>query len=95
MQTTTTTEQTTTYRNPANLHISTHSIRISDGYGEQSRDVVEIIPEGDEIMGQLVRLVSSLRDSAEGSYKSPLAVERLQRLAGAMGLEYSVSTEEA
>lgn len=95
MQTTTTTEQTTTYRHPANLHISTHSIRVSDAYGEQSRDIVEIIPEGDEIMEALVRLVSSLRDSAEGSYKSPLAAERLQRLAGAMGLTYHAIIEEA
>ena len=94
MQTTTTTEQTTTYRYPANFHISTHSIRVSDAYGEQSRDIVEIIPEGDEIMEQLVRLVSSLKDSAEGSYKSALAVERLQRLAGAMGLEYPAATGE-
>jgi len=94
MQTTTATETTTTFRNPANFHISFHSVTASDPYGEAERHIVEIVPEGDAIMGCLVRIVSSLQDSATGSFKSQLAVERLQRLAGAMGLEYIVKSEE-
>lgn len=95
MQTTTATETTTTFRNPANFHISLHSVTASDPYGETERQIVEIVPEGDAIMDGLVRIVSSLQDSATGSFKSQLAVERLQRLAGAMGLSYVVKTEEA
>ena len=95
MQTTTATETTTTFRNPANFHISFHSVTASDPYGETERQIVEIVPEGDAVMECLVRIVSSLQDSATGSFKSQLAVERLQRLAGAMGLEYNVKTEEA
>ena len=94
MQTTTATETTTTFRNPANFHISLHSVIASDPYGEAERQIVEIVPEGDVIMECLVRIVSSLQDSATGKYKSPLAFERLQRLAGAMGLDYVATTSE-
>ena len=94
MQTTTATETTTTFRNPANFHISLHSVMASDPYGETERQIVEIVPEGDEVMNCLVRIVSGLQDSAIGPFKSQLAVERLQRLAGAMGLEYVATTGE-
>lgn len=94
MQTTTATETTTTFRNPANFHISLHSVTASDPYGESERQIVEIVPEGDAMMECLVRIVSSLQDSATGNYKSALAVERLQRLAGAMGLDYVATTSK-
>lgn len=88
-------ETTTQYRNPGNLHISLHSVRASTAYGEPSRQIVEIIPDGDEIMNELVRLVGHLHDNALKSYRTHQDVERVQRLAGAMGLEYPTTTQEA
>jgi len=88
-------ETTTQYRNPGNLHISLHSVRASTAYGEPSRQIVEIIPDDEDIINALVRLVAQLHDSAQKSYRTHQDIERVQRLAGAMGLEYKVSTEEA
>lgn len=88
-------ETTTQYRNPGNLHISLHSVRASTAYGEPSRQIVEIIPDGEDIIDELVRLVGQLHDSAQKSYRTHKDVERVQRLAGAMGLEYTASTGEA
>ena len=88
-------ETTTQYREVGNLHFSLHSIRASTAYGEPSRQVVEIIPDSDKIIDELVRLVGQLDDNARRSYSTHQDLERVQRIAGAMGLTYPATTEEA
>lgn len=88
-------ETTTQYREVANLHFGLHSIRASTAYGELSRQIVEIIPDSDKIIDELVRFVAHLNDNARRSYRTDQDLERVQRIAGAMGLEYPATTEEA
>ena len=88
--------KTTSYRDFDHISISTYSIEIRDAYGQDDRQVIEVVASDDEIMEALLKFISidhrwvqnNTADNGTG------ALERLQRLAGAMGLEYAVKTEE-
>ena len=80
-------------RHPAHLIITGYSVQACDPYGETNRQTLEIIGDGRQIVDALVDWIGMRgRDAKSGS---KFAAEDLQRLAGAMGLEYNVSTEEA
>lgn len=91
------TEQVTTYRDVDRINISTYSIEARDPYGVENRQMLEVIGNGDQIMDAMVRFIENdhrwvTNNTAEAS---AVALARLQRLAGAMGLAYVVKTEEA
>ena len=88
--------KTTAYRDFDHISISTYSIEVRDAYGADDRQVVEIIASDDEIMEALIKFISIdhrwLQKNTEDNGTG--ALERLQRLAGAMGLEYVATTGE-
>ena len=88
--------KTTAYRDFDHISISTYSIEVRDAYGADDRQVIELIASDDEIMEALIKFISidhrwvqrNMENNGTG------ALERLQRLAGAMGLEYVATTNE-
>lgn len=93
MNNTKTTETRTTVRHPGILQITSYSILAADPYGEQHRDIIEVVGDGDQIVTELVSWVAMRHKDAQGG--ADYAVESLARLAGAMGLEYPATTKEA
>ena len=93
MNNTKTTETRTTVRHPGILQITGYSILAADPYGENHRDIIEIIGDGDQIVAEVVAWVAMRHKDAQGG--ADYAIESLQRLAGAMGLEYPATTGEA
>ena len=92
MNTTNTTETRTTVRHPAHLIITGYSVQACDPYGETNRETLEIIGDGGQIVTALVDWIAMReRDARSGS---KFATEDLQRLAGAMGLDYAATTSE-
>ena len=89
----TTTETRTVVREPAHLIITGYSIQAADPYGEESREVLEIVGDGDQILNALVDWLALRHRDAQGG--SQYAKQDLERLAGSMGLSYGVKTEEA
>ena len=90
------TEQVTTYRDVDRINISTYSIEARDPYGVENRQMLEVIGNEDQIMDALVRFIENdhrwVTNNTEES--AAVALARLQRLAGAMGLSYGVKTAE-
>jgi len=92
MNTTNTTETRTTVRHPAHLTITGYSVQAFDSYGETNRETLEIIGDGGQILNALIDWIE--RRDGEAKDGSKFAAEDLQRLAGAMGLDYVATTSE-
>jgi hypothetical protein len=92
MNTTNTTETRTTVRHPAQLIITGYSVQACDPYGKPNRETLEIVGDGGQIVTALVDWIA-LRDR-DAKSGSKFAAEDLQRLAGAMGLDYVATTSE-
>lgn len=92
MNTKNTTETKTTVRHPAHLIITGYSVQACDPYGADNRETLEIVGDGGQIVTALADWIAMRdRDAKSGS---KFAVEDLQRLAGAMGLDYVATTSE-
>jgi len=92
MNITNTTETRTTVRHPAQLIITGYSVQACDPYGKPNRETLEIVGDGGQIVTALVDWIA-LRDR-DAKSGSKFAAEDLQRLAGAMGLDYVATTSE-
>ena len=98
MNTTKTTEARTIVRRPDRLEITNYNIVASDAYGEEHRDYLEIIGDDDQIISALVDWLVRRHRDAQNSGVPTIAAQatlELERLANAMGLEYTVETTEA
>lgn len=93
MNKTTTQETRTVVRHPAHLIITGYSIQAADPYGKESRETLEVVGDGDQIISAIVDWLAMRHRDAQGG--SQYAKQDLERLAGAMGLSYGVKTEEA
>ena len=77
------------------LSLTGSCIELFDPYGEQDRQCVTYWADRDEIPSAIVDWIAALHRTATDSTASEsgraIAVERLQRFAGAMGLAYGAA----
>ena len=93
MNKTTTTETRTVVRHPVHLTITGYSIQAADSYCDETRETLDIVGDGDQIIGAIDAWIAQRHKEARNG--SQYAKQDLERLAGSMGLSYSVKTEGA
>lgn len=80
-------------RHPVHLTITGYSIQAADSYCDETRETLDIVGDGDQIINAVDAWIVQRHRDAQGG--SQYAKQDLERLAGSMGLAYGVKTEEA
>jgi hypothetical protein len=91
----TTTETRYAFSGKGRFSLTASCVEFADSYGENDRQCLTLWLDGDEIPSAIVDWLASLQRTATDDTNQRLqavAVERLQRFAGAMGLTYEAPT---